>query len=190
MFLERFRQASAPRLGVRAHTFNALFDYMGQQKRSLNIVETGCLRMPGNWEGDGQSTFLFDCYINDCEGNFWSVDISPDSIAGAKQMVSPKTNLICENSLTFLSNFKEPIDVLYLDSFDLDMKVPHLSAEHHLLELMLALPKLSPKAVVIVDDTYHEDNKFIGKGSLVGTYMQHRGAKLLAEGYQDVWIIP
>ncbi|MFI4980534.1 MAG: hypothetical protein ACHQIO_09305 [Nevskiales bacterium] len=59
-FEAQFRQHFRPRLGKRADGFAAIFDALPRVPRDLLVVETGCLRIPRNWEGDGQSTFMFD----------------------------------------------------------------------------------------------------------------------------------
>ncbi len=52
-FQERFQQHFQPRLGKRAEGFTALFDALLKPRRDLLILETGCMHIPRNWEGDG-----------------------------------------------------------------------------------------------------------------------------------------
>jgi hypothetical protein len=59
-FAEQFRSHFRPRLGKRADGFAAIFEALTAGPPRPLIIETGCLRIPGNWEGDGQSTFMFD----------------------------------------------------------------------------------------------------------------------------------
>ena len=55
-FEQQFSRFFQPRLNKRADGFATLFQALTRHARPL-IIETGCLRSPGNWEGDGQSSF-------------------------------------------------------------------------------------------------------------------------------------
>ena len=70
-FEEQFRQRFYPRLGKRADGFGVIFDELLKSKGNMVIVETGCMRVPCNWEGDGQSTFMLDALILDRGGLFF-----------------------------------------------------------------------------------------------------------------------
>ena len=187
-FWELFEQYK-PRLGARANTFFQVFaTAAGMNIRT--IVETGCLRQPDNWEGDGQSTRLFDAFAASKNATFWSVDISAESITAARDVVSPRTQLVLNDSVRFLASFHSPIDVLYLDSFDLDKSNPLPAATHHMMELCAAMPLLKIGSLVIVDDTWEQNGASIGKGQMVAQFMRQIAAKKLASGYQDVWVLP
>jgi hypothetical protein len=60
----------------------------------LVMIETGCLRVPRNWEGDGQSTFMFDALARDRGGLFFSIDVTPESLETARRACSSATQLI------------------------------------------------------------------------------------------------
>lgn len=189
MHFVNFYEECKPKLGVREPTFTALFEHLTTCQTKV-IVETGCLRQPGNWAGDGQSTLLFDSYAAAENAKFWSVDISAEAITAARDVVSPRTQLVLGDSVRFLSVFNETIDVLYLDSFDLDKSNPFPAALHHLMELCAARSLLKSGSVVIVDDTWEQNGGTVGKGQLVAKFMRQIGAKRLANGYQDVWLMP
>jgi hypothetical protein len=77
---------------------------------------------------------------------------------------------------------QQPIDVLYLDS--LDVEDPR-HAEHGLAEIKAAEPKLSPRSIVVFDDTVW-DGSWVGIGALGVPYLLARGWNILASGYQAV----
>ena len=178
----------------------------------IRIVETGCVRLKGNWAGDGQSSILFDQYINfrDSESTCITVDINEISVRACRELVSPRTKAVQQDSVQFLSNLvreytanNQTISFLYLDSFDLDMNYWQPSAIHHLKELTIAIRALNSESLVVVDDCpatsdfiLNENNTldFItrprvgGKGRLVAEFADAVGANCLFAQYQAGWI--
>jgi len=177
-------------LGRRAHTFRKLFEYLEKHNiTNPTIVETGTTRKPRHhpqfWE-DGGSTIMFDSFVNYHKGmcqrepRVYSVDISKRNCVNCRKLVSNMTEVVCEDSVTFLHEFREKVDVLYLDSFDLDWNHPHPSALHHIKELCASLRLLKSGSVVIVDD----NAQGVGKGGYVRSFMEDIGAELLFDSYQ------
>lgn len=209
-FWEYFDQQAAPRLAMRSETFRKMFRYLDELDRPVGIVETGCLRRQGNWEGDGQSTLLFDRYASSSPGSVvYAVDIDANATAVCKSLVSERVRVHTGDSVAFLSALVQDrprdlpaIDLLYLDSFDLDLDNPSPSAAHHLKELLAVLPAISPQTLVVVDDSfsalmgYEQDGKFQyrvfrpiwGKGKLIAEYAAAVGVKPYFTGYQCAWI--
>jgi hypothetical protein len=191
-FPVQFDRFFAPRLGKRAEGFNAVISAIASRHERPFIVETGCLRVPGNWEGDGQSSFIFDTLVGERHGQLLSIDIMPESIETARRACSSSTQLICNDSvaaLDILSRISRgPISLLYLDSFDLDLADPMPSAIHHLLELTAIRPLIGPGTVVCVDD-YEVSGKRGGKGLLLDAFFASIGAETLYTGYQKAWIV-
>ena len=77
------------------------------------------------------------------------------------------------------------IDLLYLDSFDLDPNNPLPSAIHHALELTAVRPLIGPGTIICVDD--YAVGSSGGKGMIVDRFMSNIRAKVLYSGYQKVW---
>lgn len=155
------------------------------------IIETGSMRVPGNWQGDGQSTFIWDAYVQKSGGQVWSIDTNIDSIDTARRACSGHTNFILNDSVTALSNLAvllPPccVNLLYLDSYDLDLKEPLPSAVHHMMELAAVRPVLGRNCIVAIDD-YRVAGNVGGKGALIDTFMKSIDAKVLHDGYQKVW---
>ena len=128
-FWEFFNQQVSSKLGVRTNTFRQIFKFLDRIDGRLNIIETGCARLKDNWQGDGQSTLLFDKYISlrSLPAKLYSVDINQGSIDYAKSLVGSKTTLTQEDSVKYLNQLtrefektNDTVDLLYLDSFDLD----------------------------------------------------------------------
>lgn len=175
-FLEKFDRDFAGLLAGRAATFRMLFEHMEKIKHPVHIVETGCLRDPGNWAGDGQSTLLFDAWVKTQGGTAWSVDISEQSIAGAVAAGVEQVRLVQRDSISFLSKFNMGIDVLYLDSFDYSIQDAVLSEHHNLFELCAAQRWLHRQTLIMIDDTMCTQGQWHGKGKVTAAYMKAVGA--------------
>ncbi|EHH67363.1 hypothetical protein [Gluconobacter morbifer] len=181
------------RLDKRAESFEIMFEKLDRFSRPL-IVETGCLRVPDNWAGDGQSTFQFDWYAREKAGNVITVDISPDSIDSARRACSDVTSTVLNDSVAELfmlgERLTQPAALLYLDSFDLDLSDPMPSAIHHAKELIAARPLIGPGTLICVDDFNVPPLGPGGKGLIVDQFMHGIRAELLFSGYQKVWQMP
>jgi hypothetical protein len=189
-FIEQFDRFFSPRLRARAEGFAAIFRALPPPPEKLLIVETGCLRIPRNWEGDGQSTFMFDALARVRGGFFFSVDVNIESIETARKACSSSTNLVLGDSVATLHNlaalFARPANLLYLDSYDLDPQNPMPSAIHHAMELFAASPLIGPGTIVCVDD-YGVGSQTGGKGLLLDPYFSAIRAEILHSGYQKAW---
>lgn len=184
-----FDQEYGPKLGVRAPTFRAVIREaaaVGVQ----SIVETGCLRAEGNWVGDGQSTIIWKTYAQFRSADFITVDIDEDALRIAAELC-PGLAWYCQDSVQYLKKRVPPIDLLYLDSMDVNQADPERSALHALFELCAAMPKLHPNSIVFVDDTPMEDDGSVtGKGVYVHRFFKQLGILPFTSGYQIAWLLP
>jgi hypothetical protein len=210
-FWRFFDHIARPRLARRADSFGKVFSYLDRLDRPVVIVETGCVRRKEAWEADGQSTILFDKYAKFHPGSLLlSVDIDPAATAVCRSLVRPEVQIHTGDSVAFLKTLVDarppqakPIDLLYLDSFDVDLHNPLPSANHALKELLMAAPLLSHEALVVVDDsplsllgTANPDGSITlvdtprtgGKGRLISEYATQTGAKLYFADYQCAWL--
>jgi predicted O-methyltransferase YrrM len=177
------------RLGVRAATFRHILQYLETLSAPYYIVETGTTRAPGHWQEEGNSTLIWDRFVQFWGGRVYSIDINPDFVATARQQVSERTRVVCSDSIAFLARLSD-IDqahLLYLDSYDLDQANPHPSALHHLMELTAVFARLAPGTLVAVDDCAGEH---VGKHVYVSRYFESIGIAPLFRGYQTGWVIP
>jgi predicted O-methyltransferase YrrM len=153
------------------------------------------VRQAGNWQGDGQSTVLWGDFASRFDAEVHTVDLDPLPARriledlGMGEMVQAHEG----DSVRFLHDFavREPrrqIDLLYLDSYDLDIKNPYPSALHHIMELAAARPCLGPGSIVAIDDNLELDTGGrVGKGMLVGDWFHKIGIPPLHLGYQFIW---
>jgi hypothetical protein len=210
-FWNYFDRVAAPRLDLRAQTFARIFEYLDQFDRPVGIVETGCVRQKDNWAGDGQSTVLFDKYA-EFHGMsvVFSVDCDPDAVAVCQSMVSDRVRIHSGESVAYLKSLTdhpppglEFVDLLYLDSYDVDLEDPLPSAIHHLKELAAISPMISSKTLVVIDDSpfslvgVPDGNgsiklirppKIGGKGQLIAEYAIQIEAEVVFTGYQCGWV--
>jgi len=198
-------------LRLRAGTFGTMFQRLDRIERPVVILETGCVREPGNWAGDGNSTLLFDRYATTHPGSkVLSVDIDPTATEACRGLVSECVSIHTGDSVKFLqsladskSNGVDHLDLVYLDSFDFDRNNPVPSAVHHLMELVAIAPVLSPDTMLVVDDAFLSFQAVLtdgqqlaivhppsidGKARFVAEYAAHVGAEPIFSGYQCGWI--
>jgi hypothetical protein len=208
-FWHYFDTEARPKLALRADTFAKMFAYLDAFDRPVGIVETGCVRKAGNWAGDGGSTILFDKYAECHPGSaVHTVDIDPQATALCRTLVTERVTIHTGDSVMFLKRFADAppqgfpsMDLLYLDSFDIDADYPFPSAFHHMKELTAISPAIRPRTLVVVDDSPSrffgviENGKFRptsppkigGKGELIAEYAAQIGAEQVFMGYQCGW---
>lgn len=150
-------------------------------KGGNNIVETGTIRMLDDMAGGGYSTLLFGDYAQHYGKKFWTVDILPEAIELSKQETkdfNSNTNFVISDSVEFLKNFPETIDLLYLDSMDCpeydepDSPLLQASQQHQLNEIMAAEDKLHDNSVILLDDNNFSNG---GKCKLSVPYLISKG---------------
>ena len=175
--------------GKRQKTFKRAIELLDQRK-ARSLIETGVARYGlRNSKSDGASTVVFGLWAkaNDCA--LYSVDISPESIAGARDAVdeldlNEQVKLVTGDSVQFLENFSDPVDFLYLDSYDYDKRDKEIQAAsqtHHLNEFRAIEDQLRAQSVVLIDDC---DLPGGGKGKTVIEYMLNRGWQIDTSAYQ------
>lgn len=193
-FIQTFDSFYAPRLRGRAATFRAVIRE-AQFRQVKHIVETGCLRQLDNYEGDGQSTLIWSEYVKETpNGSLVSYDIDEDAITNVAALIAPSKiayTALAGDSILSLHHHNRPIDLLYLDSMDVDMGAPHISAMHALMEFAAARPRLHSGSIVFVDDAPMEfDGRIVGKGLYVAEYFKKLNVMPFTIGYQSAWIMP
>ncbi|MBU3693249.1 MAG: class I SAM-dependent methyltransferase [Rhodocyclaceae bacterium] len=210
-----FYASVAEKLLQREVSFRRMFEHLDRIEASVVIVETGCVRNPDPWAmtGEGQSTLLFDKYVNarGDDSRAYSVDISADAVRVCRSLVSNKVEVHQGDSVGYLNQLTrrllgqgQRIDLFYLDSFDVDYNYWFPSAAHHLKELVAAWRCVGPNTLVVVDDcpvsanlvadeqgSYQLDRFYRpvvgGKGRLVAEFADQVGARLAFSHYQHGW---
>ena len=207
-FWDYFNNTAAPRIQHRAVSFRAMFEHLDQIKGPVLIVETGCARQVDNYAGDGQSTIIFDRYVTERNdgSEVLTVDINPQATAYCIDRVTDRVTVTTSDSVGYLNTLANTltrkIDLLYLDSYDVDFEYWFPSAAHHLKELTAITRAVDKNTLVVVDDcppvatvapgadpgqTQIYNVRVGGKGRLVAEYAQAVGAELQFSFYQAGW---
>lgn len=162
---------------------------MLKDRCAKTLVETGTSRDGDqNFIWDGGSTIIFSHWASQNQAMLYSVDIDPFAIGRAFKVTrsyADHIQLVCSDSVKFLEHFQQPIDFLYLDSYDFDFNDPAPSQNHHLREIIAVYPALHEASVVMIDDC---DLPFGGKGKLVIEFLLERGWKIVYKGYQTILV--
>ena len=177
-----------PRLNKRSDGFQKIFKYLADKKNPV-IVETGTYREENNYEGDGCSTLLFDSFVDYHGGGVLSIDIDPKACELARENTY-FTEVVESDSVEFLGTLEGQVDLLYLDSFNIqDWNNDWEPAAHHLKELFAAKNCIKEGTLIVVDDNLKTPKgKRIGKGRLIYELMESLGIEPYFDGYQVGWI--
>ncbi len=183
-YLRRCRQRTPLAEYADRHlTFHRLFHEMGQRFADPIIAETGCVRATEDWSA-GYSSYLFGAYLTAREtGHLHSIDYTAGNLRFAKAITAPFADRITfheSDSVEWLRNNHERIDVLYLDSMDVGVAGYE---DHGLAEARAAEAKLQPAALILVDDTVW-DGGWKGKGAKSIPWLNDQGWQILLAGYQ------
>lgn len=185
---EQYFATVEPLLGARQKGFNAIFNYLKKIKNPF-VVETGTYREENNYTGDGCSTLLFDNYITFNGGTLYSVDIDPTACSLAR--ANTKSAVVVESdSVKFLAGVDQKIDLLYLDSYNIeDWFNDWAPAAHHLKELCAVQKNLKPGSLIVVDDNMADSNgNLLGKGRLIYELMEAMDIEPFFAQYQIGWL--
>jgi SAM-dependent methyltransferase len=176
---------------LRYKTFEMALKLITERKARI-IVETGTARHgDSNCSGDGCSTLIFCEWAHQNGAILYSVDIDANAIRNAEHALDPASKTAVQwihgDSVAFLKDFNQPIDFLYLDSYDYEEWNPEPSQRHHLNEVIAAIPWFTKDTVIMIDDS---DDGFLGggKGKLVIEYLLERGWNIVMKGHQVVLV--
>lgn len=185
--------ARLPMLDGRAAAFSALWDALTALQRPVVIVETGATREVDNWAGDGQSTRVWDALVTAVGGEVWTCDLDPAAVTTTRSLVSARVQVHEGDSLVWLPHITGyvrnrwgQVDLLYLDSYDIDWSNPRPSMDHHRAELEAAWEMLGPGSIVAVDDNGDD----AGKGMAVGFELLRRRWQPIVDTYVRAWRHP
>ena len=124
------------------------------------IIETGSMRMKD--DPAGAYTLLWSAFCKRYNKRIITVDVLPEVIDVCKECTieyADYITYITQDSIEFLTNFNEPIDLLFLDSMDCPILIegqPVLSAEeaqkHNFEEFKVAEKNLHKNSLLLIDD--------------------------------------
>lgn len=180
-----------PNIAQRSEPFRLIFSLLEQKNKSYyKIVETGTIRLLGNWN-DGQSSILFQEFLKYHTGSLDSVDISAKACDVARNILDKNiSNVSCNDSLKFLESINNiaEIDLFFLDSYDVNFKKDEDSAEHHLKEFKIIEPNLSKGTIIAIDDNTYFNNQRSGKGRKIFEYLSAKNINPIFDGYIIVYV--
>jgi predicted O-methyltransferase YrrM len=189
LFLREFYPQLDPPGYPRAGGFLRVFEHLTMLPKPV-IVETGTARSE-SWT-DGQSTILFDHFLElHGQGQLVSVDIDADACTAAQKRIrSVRTSVLCGDDIRVLRGLEKElagrVDLLYLDSVDVDFGDPHPSALHHLQALTAAIRLLKRGGWIVVDDSQDATGRR-GKGKYIYEFATACRLRQVLTGYQDGW---
>ena len=182
--------------------FSALTSF--EPADGTRMVETGSSAYGTN------STKLLSRVAQIAGCGFDTIDINPDTSASAGGLLRMQDHAAhCCDSAAFLEQTTDKFCFAYLDSFDLEQGKYQEAAAHGLKEFLALQGKLTPGAVVLVDDTPRSPGIFRsvagrhqaraslewlekhgmmpGKGAMILDWIQRKGQyEILDWGYQVV----
>lgn len=175
-------------LASRAVTQQVALGVLNQFTHTPTILETGTIRRHNDW-GAGMSTLLFGWYVKEFGGRVITVDVDAANIQTCKEAThrfAEYITYVVSDSCKYLADFKEKIDLLYLDSMDAPIEGDaSASQQHNLNEFLLAEKLLADRAVIVIDDVNLPNG---GKAAKTHEYLISRGYLWIASQQQSVWI--
>jgi hypothetical protein len=117
------------------------------------FVETGC-QSTTLIHSQGLSTEIWASVAARQGARLWTVDHDPQAIKLCRQLTSAYDNIeyVLSDSIEFLRDFGQAIDFLYLDSLGFFRHAKDAARAHQLAEISAAFAKLSPGAIILLDD--------------------------------------
>ena len=169
----------------RWEAFRFIAEKLISLNRPLSIIETGSLRTENDWNGNGQSTLIWDWLIEKLGGECHSIDINPEVSEFAKKHTK-FAKIINKDSILALRNstLASVCDLLYLDSYDWSEQSKIESPLHHIGELAATWGRLPSGCIVAVDDCHSEN---FGKHVMVKAFFEYVGKAPTHSGYITVW---
>ncbi len=121
------------------------------ENNPLKILETGSSAY------GTKSSHLFVNYIKKFGGEFTTVDMNPDIRNQFLPYLKDNIKFVVSDSVEYLSNMKrtnlKELDIVYLDSYDVDLNNPEPSENHGYNEFYSIEKYLKSGCIVAIDDT-------------------------------------
>lgn len=153
----------------------------------IHIIETGTVRTEGNWQGDGQSTRIWNWFAEKKDAHVVSIDIDEKAVA-LSRLLCPLVQTCFGDSIDWLSGGLDArsTDLLFLDSYDYSSPVAE-SELHHVGELAACWQWLKSGCLIAVDDCHSDD---LGKHILIKAFFERLKTAPVHSGYITVWRKP
>jgi hypothetical protein len=140
---------------------NKVYHYFVSLNRPVNILETGCGHY-GDCKTFVSMTYAFAYILNNLKGgSLLTVDINENNLNKCKELTKDFSHIInykLGDSIDTLRNlneaFTKSLDLIILDSYDLNLFDPYPSGIHHLQELLALYNKINKNCLIAIDDNF------------------------------------
>lgn len=191
-FFEKYK--SDLDLSKRTKTMQRALELLLEKKKSPGIIiETGTQRLMYD-PGGGMSTTIFADFCKTYNFHLFTCDNNPDALyvaARATERFASFVSYVENDSVEFLKQFNQKIDLLYLDSmdcpeYDSPTSTKLLASQNHqLAEIKAAWNKLSDDPIILLDDNNFDNG---GKTRLTKYFLKEYGFDEIMGGNQSLWI--
>lgn len=174
----------------RYNAFQAIAYILLRNATPIQIVETGGLRSPDNWDGDGCSTRVWDWLAWASGGSLISIDVHAHCGEHMRNVCTAASQFHCGDSVDWLRHPTHPLsktDLLYLDSFDYVNTDPGRASLHAAAELAACWDALPSGCLIAIDDCISAKE---GKHLLVALFFKLRNIFPVVSGYVTAWRKP
>jgi hypothetical protein len=204
-FIEPYKkflmESGVTRLNYYDYVLNKLYSL----KKPITVIETGTMWNPLE-NNQGAFTLVFADFIkNYTGGKLITIDISNHHIQNCKSFTKEFEEVIeyvVSDSVSYLKsledNFIKNVDLIFFDSYDLNLVDPLPSEIHHFRELLAVYDRISDSVLLAVDDNLmpgnwiewivsddynnvlsreiiHAEKQMIGKGTLIDRFLLDNG---------------
>ena len=140
---------------------NKVYHYFVSLNRPINVLETGCGHY-GDCKTFAPMTYIFADILNNLKGgSLLTVDINENNLNKCKELTKTFSHIVnykLGDSVHVLRNLNEDfvksLDLIILDSYDLNLFDPNPSGIHHLQELLMLYNKINKNCLIAIDDNF------------------------------------
>ena len=193
-FMAPYKDAIKESGESRYRFYKYIIPLLVEKKRDIYILETGTMWSDLKDNMGAFTLIMGDLIKNWTGGNLTTIDISEENIKKCKKITSQFSDNITyvnKDSIEFLEQLDPEIchklDLVYLDSLDLNVTKPHPSSNHHLNELKAIYDHLNKNIIIAVDDNFLPNTDiewkwFNDDGSIKSTELVRTEDKIIGKG--------
>lgn len=204
-FIEPYKkfliESGVTRLNYYEYALNKLYSL----NKPITVIETGTMWNPLE-NNQGAFTLVFADFIkNYTGGKLITIDISDDHMNNCKNFTKEYEDVIdyvVSDSVSYLKSLEDDfiknVDLIFFDSYDLNLIDPLPSEIHHFRELLAVYDRISNTVLLAVDDNLmpgnwiewimvddyqnvlsreiiYAEKQIIGKGTLIDRFLLDNG---------------
>lgn len=192
-FFEKYREKIAKSGISRLRFYEYIIPKLVEKNKPLHILETGTMWAPLEENMGAFTLIMADLIKNHTGGRIYTVDISEKSIDLCKKHTkefADSIEYVLSDSIAYLKGLSDEfvfnLDLIYLDSFDFNVPLPHDSANHNLKELLSIFYRMNHNCSIAIDDnflpnTYVIWHRYDDNGNIVAKERYESGDKILGK---------